>query len=157
MDQMKRWESFIDEQVKRVIGDGDTHHLPGAGAPLHLDDDNVNLSDELRIAYKIMKDNDVAPAWIMLGQELIADLELIDRRLGAYVKSYRGRMADAQRVASYILMREADERWETACDRIRKDVEAYNKKVLDYNISVPPQVQQRKPLDAEILIRRALA
>jgi hypothetical protein len=155
-ERMKRWESFIDEQIKRAIGDGDMHHLPGAGMPLNLDPDNVNVPEDLRMAYKIMQDNDVVPEWIMLGQELIADKERIELRLGAFAKSYRARLADANRAMSFILMREADERWEMACDRIRKEVEAYNKKLLNFNISVPPQVNQRIPLNADILIRRAL-
>ena len=57
-DRMKRWESFIDEQIKRAIGDGDMHHLPGAGMPLNLDADDTNVPEELRMAYKIMQDND---------------------------------------------------------------------------------------------------
>jgi hypothetical protein len=156
MDQMKRWESFIDEQVKRVIGDGDTHHLAGAGQPLNLDPNDPNVSDELRIAYKMMKDNEVAPEWVMTGQELTADKELILKRLNAYAKSYRGRMADAERAASFILMREADERWHQACERIRKDVEHYNKKLMNFNISAPREIKQRIPLDVEALIRNAL-
>lgn len=155
-NRMKRWESFIDEQIKRAIGDGDMHHLPGAGMPLNLDPDNPNVPEELRMAYRLMQDNDVVPEWIMLGQELYADKERIEYRLGAFAKSYRARLADANRAMSFILMREADERWEKACDRIRKEVDAYNKKILNFNISVPPQVNQRIPLSADVLIRKAL-
>ncbi|MCA9885403.1 MAG: DUF1992 domain-containing protein [Anaerolineae bacterium] len=155
-DRMKRWESFIDEQVKRAIGDGDMQHLPGAGMPLNLDANDLNVPEDLRIAYKMMKDNDVAPEWIMTGQELYADKERIERRLQAFAKSYKDRLAEADRVASFILMREADERWQTACDRIRKEVNDYNKKVLNFNISVPPQINQRIPLNADVLIRKAL-
>ena len=65
----ERWQALIDRQIEEAIKDGRSDHLPGAGKPLNLNQ-NENVPDELRMAYKILAENELAPDWLMMGQDL---------------------------------------------------------------------------------------
>ena len=148
---MVDWYGVVDKKVKEVIGEGDVSHLPGAGEPLIFDDDNT--PSDMRLAYKIMKDNDVLPSWMLLANELDTEREKIRRRLAGYARSYQGRLQDALRAGSLVLQRKAEDGRDHAITRIREDIEKFNKKLLNYNLTVPPQIGQKIPLDAEEEIR----
>ena len=66
---MKKWERIVDRQVADAIGDGDVSHLSGAGKKLALPDDS-RTPDELRAAFKIMRDHNVMPEWLATGARL---------------------------------------------------------------------------------------
>jgi len=157
MNPVNRWQSYIDEQIKRIIGDGNTAHLPGAGQPLNLDPDDPSVPADMRLALKIMQDHNVVPEWVMLGSELAATRERLLRKAGAYARSYQARLAEAARAGSAILERDAETRWQEACQRLSREIDEYNRRVLHYNVTIPPQVGQRVPLDAAEVIQRALA
>ena len=152
---MENWQNWIDQKIREVIGDGDMSGLPGAGKPLNLDDDS-HVPAELRNAYKIMRDHEVMPGWVMLGQELLRDRDTLNTRLQRFAQDYRQRVSEAQRMGSSVLEREAEKRWQSACERLSEQACNYNKKVLDYNISIPPQISQREPFDVVAAIARAL-
>ncbi len=152
---MRDWQSWIDKQISEVIGDGNMAHHAGAGKPLNLGDDELTPAD-LRLAHKLMKENDLIPPWMQLGQELDADRESLLARVKQYARDYLGRVGDARRANSIILENEAQQRWQNACQRIREDIDAYNRKLLSYNITVPPQIGQRIPLNADTEIKKAL-
>lgn len=44
-----------EEKIKKAYDDGEFDRLPGFGKPLKLDDDLACIPEELRMAYKIMK------------------------------------------------------------------------------------------------------
>lgn len=152
---MRDWQTWLDKQVAEAIGDGNMANHAGAGKPLNLGDDELTPAD-LRMAHKLMKDNDVTPPWMQLGKELETERGSILSRLQQYVRDYRGRVGDARRANSSIMENEADKRWQAACKRIRDDIDAYNRKLLSYNITVPPQIGQRIPLNADAEIKKAL-
>lgn len=154
---MQNWQVWVDTKIREVIGDGNVSHLPGAGQPMNLDGDDDFISPELRLAYRIMKDNDVAPPWASLGMELDDELELILKRADAYARDYVGRLADARRAGSAIMERDADERYDAAIARLRKQIEKYNSKLLIYNTSVPAVIGQKPMLIADQVIEAARA
>lgn len=152
---MRDWQSWLDKQMQEAIGDGDMSNHAGAGKPLNLGNDDLTPAD-MRLAHKIMKDNGILPTWMQTGKELEDECESILTRIKQYARDYRGRVGDARRANSIIMENEADKRWQAACKRIREDVEAYNRKLLNYNITVPPQIGQRIPLNADAEIKKAL-
>lgn len=152
MNWMSHWESLVDKKIREVIGDGDITHLPGAGEPLQMDE--ARSPEDMRMAYKIMKDHNVPPQWMVLAEELDKERVAILTRLKRYAKDYRGRMQDALRSGSMVRRRNAEDRWQEACDRLRDDTDAFNKKVLNYNLTVPRHIEHRVPLDLDSLIRQ---
>lgn len=120
-------ESSLDELVRRAIGDGS--NLPNAGKRLDLDDPYT--PDELKLAHKLLKDNDLTPGWILEGRELDALLAQARQRL---VKA----------LASGTPLSES----------ISADIAALNKRVLSYNLKVPPGISHKRQIDIAMERRR---
>jgi hypothetical protein len=73
-------EKIAEKRIKDAIADGVFDNLPGAGRPLELDDDS-HVPEDLRIAYKILRNANCVPPEISLRKEiaktedLLADME----------------------------------------------------------------------------------
>ncbi len=153
-DKLSMWETIIDQRIQDWLGDGDMSGHPRAGQPLSLDALEGVPEDE-RITRKIMKDNDVVPPWLSKGYALRDKHAKIMKRLNQYVRDYQRRKQAALVSGSYVKEREADERWQAAINGLRRDIDKYNRELLDYNLMTPPQIGQMVPLDADEVIRKA--
>jgi DnaJ family protein C protein 28 len=154
MQQDDRWQSMIDQEIQKMMSVENVEHLPGFGKPLKLDNDTYT-PDDMRMAYKIMRDNDIAPEWIALGKDLEAAEQSLHDKLDAVVRSYRGGLADSLRAAPGT--RESIERrWQAAQRTLKTLADKYNAQVGTYNLKVPPTVGQRRIFNLEREIERAL-
>jgi hypothetical protein len=76
---------IAEEKIREAMARGEFDNLPGAGRPLPLDDDPM-IPDELRVAYKILKNAGCIPPELSLRKEivtlkdLLATIECDDRR-----------------------------------------------------------------------------
>ena len=64
------FEKIIEERIQQSIKKGEFDNLPGAGKPLNLEDFS-NVPEELRMAYKILKNADCLPPEIELKKEIV--------------------------------------------------------------------------------------
>ena len=119
--------SRSDDPIKRMLEETDVTRLPGVGKPLKLDEDRFT-PDDLRMAHKLLKENDLAPDWIVEGREL-----------------------DAARTKTLTRLREAV-RQKSVTDALRDEVVALNKRILTYNLKVPQGVPHKLmiPLEREL-------
>ena len=53
-------EFIAEQRIAEAIENGDFDNLPGAGKPLELDDDSL-VPEELRLAYRILKNAGFVP------------------------------------------------------------------------------------------------
>lgn len=88
------WESYIDRAIRQAIGDGKMDNKPGHGQPLRLDDDR-HTPPELRMAHKILKDNELLPDWVMLAGELNSRRDQLTGRVEKAAHQYQTRAAAA--------------------------------------------------------------
>jgi len=63
------FEKIVEERIRRAIEKGEFDDLPGAGEPLALEDDS-SVPEELRLAYKILKNAECLPPEIELRKEI---------------------------------------------------------------------------------------
>lgn len=110
-----------DELIRRAIGDGTK--LPNAGKKLDLEDPYT--PDELKIAHKFLKDNDLAPSWINESKGLDADRDEILRQIVVAV-----------RVGSIP-------------QTLNADIAAFNKRVLSFNLKAPQGISHKRMIDLE--------
>jgi hypothetical protein len=110
-----------DDLIRRAIGDGT--NLPNAGKKLDLDDPYT--PDELKIAHKFLKDNDLAPSWINEGKGLDADREQLLRRIAAAVRA------------------------NSTPQTLNADIAAFNKRILSFNLKAPQGISHKRMLDFE--------
>ncbi len=62
-------DSLAEEQIQSAIRRGDFDDLPGQGKPLKLDDD-MGIPDELRVAYRILRNAGCLPPELTLRHEI---------------------------------------------------------------------------------------
>ena len=123
--------SVIDEQIKDAMRKGAFADLPGQGKPLKLDND-PNVPSDMRMAHKILRDNDLKPDWMIEGQEIDALREKL--------------LADIRSV-----MRTN----QAAVEKLRAAAKKYNSKVLTYNLKVPQGVTHKRHVDFEQELSKA--
>ena len=63
------FDRIVEERIKNAQKKGDFKNLPGSGKPLDLDDDSC-VAEDLRLAYKILKNADFVPPEIEIKNEI---------------------------------------------------------------------------------------
>lgn len=63
------FEKIVEERIRRAIEKGEFDDLPCAGEPLALEDDS-SVPEELRLAYKILKNAECLPPEIELRKDI---------------------------------------------------------------------------------------
>jgi len=63
------FEKIVEERIRRAFESGEFDDLTGAGEPLPLEDDS-HVPEELRLAFKILKNADCLPPEIELRKEI---------------------------------------------------------------------------------------
>ena len=66
---MNPLDAIAEQRIRSAQKEGVFENLPGAGAPLNLDDDLL-VPEELRAAYRILKNSGFAPAEVDALREL---------------------------------------------------------------------------------------
>jgi hypothetical protein len=75
---MSFFDSLVERRILEAQAAGQFSNLPGEGAPLELDDDRL-VPEELRVAYRILKNAGFVPAEVEALREL-HDLETLVAR-----------------------------------------------------------------------------
>jgi len=132
----ERWQSQIDREIEKFLNEGRSEHLPGAFKPLDLDQ-NENVPDEWRLAYRIMADNEVLPEWIMMGKDLEKALAKLESDIDRAFREYKT-VLNSKLGRDY-----ADTLWKASRRRLEDAAAVYNNNVLTYNLKVPNGINHR--------------
>jgi hypothetical protein len=68
---------IAEEKIRKAMEDGEFDNLPGQGKPLQLEDLS-HIPEELRVAYKVMKNANIVNDLDTLQKELMTIDDLID-------------------------------------------------------------------------------
>ncbi len=60
---------FVERQIQEALERGEFDNLPGKGRPLQIEDDS-HIPEDLRLAYKILKNADCLPPELQLKKEI---------------------------------------------------------------------------------------
>lgn len=130
---MSSTEDLVESQIEKARQRGDFDNLKGAGKPVILEENPFEPA-EMRMAFKILKDNDFAPYWIELGKEIDNDLTRFWNEV-EHFKQYTSIFYQDKHHASAL------ERYEKKKAHFyfeqRQVLEKINKKILDYNLHCP--------------------
>lgn len=83
---MSSTQDLVENQIRKAQERGAFNNLEGSGKPIPLEE-NPFEPPELRMTFKILKDNDFAPHWIELGKEIDHEIEMFQKEL-EYFKRY---------------------------------------------------------------------
>jgi hypothetical protein len=70
------FNKIIEERIRMAQERGDFDNLPGTGKPIRFEDDG-NIPEDLRMAYKVMKNADYVPEEIKLKKKIQSTQELV--------------------------------------------------------------------------------
>ena len=71
------FNKIVEERIKAAQRKGDFNNLDGSGKPLNLDELN-GVPEELRLAYKLLKNADLLPPEIELKKEIRQTEDLLE-------------------------------------------------------------------------------
>ncbi len=74
---MTAFEKIVERKIKEAQEKGAFDNLPGSGHPVDLEDDS-HVPDDLRLAYKVLKNADCLPPEIQLRKEIRQMEDLLD-------------------------------------------------------------------------------
>lgn len=120
----------IDEIIRKAMEEGAFDNLRGAGKPLNLED-NPYIDPSWQLAYHLLKENGFALSFIETRQAI--DTELAAARANL-ARAWEWRQANAVRQDD---ARWVETQWQNALAAFMETVEALNKRISDYNISIP--------------------
>ncbi len=66
---MFAYGTIVEQRIRKAQQDGEFDHLPGQGRPLQLEDDS-RVPEDLRLAYKILKNADCLPPELAEKKEI---------------------------------------------------------------------------------------
>jgi hypothetical protein len=69
-------EKIAEKKIREAIERGEFANLPGAGKPLRLEDDSM-IPEDLRVAYKILKNAGCIPPELELRREIVTLRDLL--------------------------------------------------------------------------------
>ena len=69
------FEKIVEERIKKAQEKGEFKNLPGKGKPLPVED--VNIPEDIRLAYKILKNADCVPPELEIKKEIRNTQELL--------------------------------------------------------------------------------
>lgn len=69
------FEKIIEERIKKAQREGKFENLPGSGKPLPKED--INVPEDIRLAYKILKNADCVPPELEIKKEIRTTRELL--------------------------------------------------------------------------------
>ena len=69
------FEKIVEERIKKAQKKGEFENLPGKGQPLPEED--MNIPEDIRLAYKILKNADCIPPELEVKKEIRSTKELL--------------------------------------------------------------------------------
>ena len=122
----RAYQSALDQQIAAGQRQGAFDNLPGAGKPLQSDND-VFVPEDMRVGYRMLKTAGFAPPWIEQQKEIAED----STKLSSWLASARARWRHA-----------APSERERLQTLYREKLTLLNRKILDYNLTVPLTIGQ---------------
>lgn len=66
---MSLFQKIVEKRIKEAQERGEFNNLPGHGKPIKIEDDS-HIPEDLRLAYKILKNADCLPPEVQLKKEI---------------------------------------------------------------------------------------
>ena len=77
---------IAEKKINEAIRNGELHGLPGEGKPLELDDDSL-VPEELRVAYRILKNAGFLPSELNIRRQIATVDQLLSQAVSETEKA----------------------------------------------------------------------
>lgn len=135
------WGRLIERKLQEARDAGAFDVLSRKGQ-IDLDDD-THVPEEDRLAMRLLKNNNLAPAWIEDDKALREKLFAARANIARAHARRLTRLSKAQTASERI---DIEDEWKCAWDRFTRNIEEINKDIFDFNLRAPATSVQRLPL-----------
>ncbi len=135
---------WIERAIQDAIEAGHFDDLPGAGKPINWEDESL-VDDEWAMAFRVMREQGFAPAWVELHKEIVAEIETARQALLRSWLWRQEQLADKPRESQ---RRYVEAEWQRARSAFEHTVAELNAKISAFNLQVPIARLQKFKLDA---------
>lgn len=142
---MTREPRGIEEAIQKAMEEGAFDNLRGAGKPLPTYN-NPFEDPTMRMANRIMKENDILPEWIEERKSIQAALEEIRGKLARAWQEYQN-----QRRNPLLPFKT----WEQVATPWHERLVALNRRIFDFNLKAPTLSVQLAQVDIDGEIKKA--
>ncbi len=130
----RRYRDYVEEQIREAQERGDFSNLPGAGKPLHLDDETY-MGDKA-LGYHLLKNNGFAPTEVELAREIRAEQQRAEARLERV--KHLSKKLRARRVPPFASEKRAfNATAAKAASEYERTLRELNRKILTLNLIAP--------------------
>jgi hypothetical protein len=143
-----------ERRIQDAIEAGEFDNLEGAGKPLQMDD-NPFVPEDMRVAYKVLKNSGFAPDWMVLSQEIEEDIQRLRHRADRHF-AYLRRSLHEISGDPYAIKRLRAEVSRLKNEHIRAArqhslaIEEINRKITTFNQTVPIGSLLKVPLSLSV-------
>ncbi|MBE0689739.1 MAG: DUF1992 domain-containing protein [Anaerolineae bacterium] len=148
---MSDHKNLIDEILSDAFRRGKFDNLPGAGKRLSIEDDlDIHVPPEMRMAHRVLKESNMTPDWIAEGKAIEDAQGKALRKLQADARAYQGLCFDARRTATpEQTLAQVEAQWRATQGRFRAEIARLNKRILAYNLKLPPGFDHKAAMNAD--------
>lgn len=130
----KQFFDYIDEQIQEAQTRGEFDNLPGAGKPLHLDENP--FTGDKTLAYSLLKQNGYAPPEVELAKEIRTHFEKAQQKLEKMRQQRKSLFA--RRIPPFASEKRAfNDALEKATVQYDQLLRELNRKILNLNLITP--------------------
>ena len=123
------WSDIVGQRIEQAMREGAFDNLPGRGQPLKLNK-NPFVPDDQQMAFKLLENNDLRPAWIGERNRILSDIEQLRDSLtdtaGRYQRSLVATTDAAERERLSSDWASQIERWTTEIADLNQRIEIVN-------------------------------
>ena len=101
-------DQIAEQKIAEAIGKGEFDDLPGQGRPLDLDDDGL-VPEELRVAYRVLKNSGFLPPEASLRRDIASVESLLTQAVSEEDQEHLNRRLN------YLLLKLGTSRRESPC------------------------------------------
>lgn len=114
------WQGLVEQRIQEGMEQGLFDNLRGMGQPLNLDEDQF-VPDEMKMAFRLLRSNGLAPLWVELNKEIREDIARMER-----MREHVHNRDNLNAIERDHLRRE-----------YRRRIDDINGKIINYNIVAP--------------------
>jgi hypothetical protein len=128
-----QWRDAVSQAIEEAMRQGEFDNLRGRGKPLNLDRDPFTPEGS-ELAYDIMRNNQIVPAWLGSRIEILRE---IDRWRGRASEIALRMTAEQTRMLTPQAQEMFRRRQQAQRETFRTEIEALNRRIRDVNLQQP--------------------
>jgi DnaJ homolog subfamily C member 28 len=144
------WDNLINQRIEEAMRSGAFDNLRNKGKPLDTSPD-PHVPPDMQMANSLLKNNDLAPAWISDRAAMLAAIERFRQILRTVAADFAQARAEATTPQRG---RQLDEMWQAYVESWRAEVVELNKRILTQNLKQPVTFLEIFPLRLEDELER---